>query len=419
MNITDKIKQIRIEDYDYPLKNERIAKHPVSPRDTSNLLVYREGNISKQVFKDIDKSLPQNSILVYNNTKVIHARLHFKKVSGAKIEIFCLEPISPADFNLNFSTTQTCDWKCFVGNLKKWKETPLLRTIIIDSLEVELKAEKIEKIENSQIIRFSWKVLNAQKHINFKPVTFAHILEKIGQIPIPPYLNRDSEKRDETDYQTVYSKIEGSVAAPTAGLHFTPKVLENIDKKGIKRMEVTLHVGAGTFKPVQSEKIEGHIMHHEFIYVQRELIETLIENQGKITAVGTTSVRTLESLYWFGHQMATGVYKEGQTLLQWYPYEQNIELSTKKALQALLDYMDINKTNTFTDSTQLLIAPGYNFKVVNNMITNFHQPKSTLLLLVSAFLKGEEWKRVYKFALENNFRFLSYGDSCFFIPKKE
>lgn len=415
-DISYAVKHIKIEDYDYPLEEERIAKFPVEPRDNSKLLVYRKGKIYHTVFKEIPQELPGQSTLVYNNTKVIHARLMFQKETGAKIEIFCLEPNDPSDYALNFASTKSCEWKCLIGNSKKWKQGPVSKEIIIKNKTVIFNAEKKQAAENAYIVNFSWKICNNNENLK---ITFADILEEIGKIPIPPYLKRDSQKSDETSYQTVYSKIDGSVAAPTAGLHFTPEVLKNIDKKDITKLEVTLHVGAGTFKPVQCTEMEDHIMHHEFISVKKETIKEIIKKEGSITAVGTTSVRTLESLFWFGHKIATdpNVQIDDFVLNQWYPYEEGQKkgIKTKDALEAIISYLEKNDLDTFTASTQLIIAPGYDFKVINNIITNFHQPKSTLLLLVSAFLKGEEWKKVYKYALENDFRFLSYGDSSLLI----
>ncbi len=421
-NLSEKIKSIKIEDYRYDLKDERIAKFPVAPRDSSKLLLYDKGKISETIFRNLPDYLEDGSLLVYNNTKVIHARLIFFKETGAKIEIFCLEPISPADYAQNFQSHQSCEWLCLVGNLKKWKNGSLERTIEVKGKKVLFSAEFIETKEKAHIIKFRWSSDYADENI-----LFSDLIETAGQLPIPPYLNRDTVESDEVTYQTVFSKIEGSVAAPTAGLHFTDEVLDAIDKKGIIRSEVTLHVGAGTFQPVMSQQMLGHTMHSEFISVDRDFLTLLITKLGHVSAVGTTSVRTLESLYWFGYKMITSKENspEEWTLDQWYAYEQMSddqkhnavsEISTNDALNAIIDYLDANRTDTFTASTRLLIAPGYVFHVVNTMITNFHQPKSTLLLLVSAFIGDEKWKDIYTYALEHDFRFLSYGDSSLLRP---
>lgn len=421
-NLSDKIKSIKIEDYKYDLKDERIAKFPVARRDSSKLLLYNNGQIGETIFKNLPDYLEDGSLLVYNNTKVIHARLIFFKETGAKIEIFCLEPISPADYAQNFQSQQSCEWLCLVGNLKKWKTGSLERTLEVNGIKVLFSAELIETIEKAHKIKFIWSSENADDKI-----LFSDLIETAGQLPIPPYLNRDTVESDEVTYQTVFSKIEGSVAAPTAGLHFTDEVLDAIDKKGIIRSEVTLHVGAGTFQPVMSQQMLGHTMHSEFISVDRDFLNLLISKLGNVTAVGTTSVRTLESLYWFGYKMIISkeTSPEEWTLDQWFAYEQMSddqkhntvsEISTDDALNAIIDYLDANHTDTFTASTRLLIAPGYVFHVVNTMITNFHQPKSTLLLLVSAFIGDEKWKDIYSYALEHDFRFLSYGDSSLLKP---
>jgi len=365
--------------------------------------------------------------LVYNNTRVIHARLFFHKETGARIEVFCLEPLTPADYAQNFQSTSSCEWLCMVGNLKKWKKEKLVRELEVKGKHIQLSAEKLETENKAHRIRFSWQVMDATGD---EKLTFGDLLDTAGQLPIPPYLNRATEASDEVTYQTVFSRIEGSVAAPTAGLHFTPEVLSAIDQKNILRTEVTLHVGAGTFQPVLTKEMADHIMHSEFISVDRDFLLTLIHHLGHITAVGTTSVRTLESLYWFGYKLIKSpeIHPDEWTLDQWYAYKQtsaiesspkDIRVETPDAIQALIRYLDQNGMDVFTASTQLLIAPGYQFHVVNAMLTNFHQPNSTLLLLVSAFLGGEEWKRVYEFALNHQFRFLSYGDSSLLIPGKQ
>jgi S-adenosylmethionine:tRNA ribosyltransferase-isomerase len=415
------IQSIRIEDFAYPLPDERIAKFPVEPRDASKLLLYRHGSIGETTFGSLPEHLETNSLLVYNNTKVIHARLFFFKETGARIEVFCLEPLSPADYAQNFQSTDSCEWLCLVGNLKKWKQEPLHRELQVKDSLIRFTAERVGSEDKAQRIRFTWTSLEGEKR------NFGDLLEAAGQLPIPPYLNRDTETSDETTYQTVFSRIEGSMAAPTAGLHFTPDVLQRIDAKGIRRSEVTLHVGAGTFQPVLSESMLDHPMHSEFISVDKAFIQTLQANLGRVTAVGTTSVRTLESLYWFGYRLVAHPDRQPDewTLDQWYAYGQMTEwqqasalqpLSTEAALEAIIRYLDDNHLTEFTASTRLLIAPGYRFHVVNAMLTNFHQPNSTLLLLVSAFLGGDNWRRVYDYALSNGFRFLSYGDSSLLVP---
>lgn len=420
-DLLKKIQSIRIEDFAYPLPDERIAKFPVEPRDTSKLLLYQQGEVSETVFGRLPEHLEPNSLLVYNNTKVIHARLFFHKETGARIEIFCLEPLSPADYAQNFQSTDTCEWLCLVGNLKKWKQEPLHRELQIKSSKIRFTAERVGSEDKAQRIRFRWESLEGPK------LHFGDLLDEAGQLPIPPYLNRETQASDETTYQTVFSRIEGSVAAPTAGLHFTPECLKNIDEKGIIRSEVTLHVGAGTFQPVLSEYMLDHTMHSEFISVDITFLKELLHNLGKVTAVGTTSVRTLESLYWFGYRLLAHpeIHPDDWTLDQWYAYGQMTEwqkeaeikpVATAEALQAILDYLDQNKLTVFTASTRLLIAPGYRFHVVTAMLTNFHQPTSTLLLLVSAFLGGENWRKVYDYALSHDFRFLSYGDSSLLKP---
>lgn len=401
------VKQIRIEDYNYPLPDERIAKYPLSKRDESKLLVYRKGEIQEDLFKSIDNYLPEDSLLIYNNTRVIQARMHFKKTTGAQIEIFCLEPYQPHDYALIFQQTKKCSWLCLIGNLKKWKEGTLYKTIETGSKTVEIQAKKGEFIGESHIVEFEW---------NDASVTFAELLDMIGELPIPPYLNRETEESDHTTYQTVFSKIKGSVAAPTAGLHFTEEVFQKLNVKGIKTDEVTLHVGAGTFKPVKSEKIEDHSMHAEFISVSKSTIEHLINSKRKVIAVGTTSVRTLESLYYIGCSIEKSINTHGYfTVSQWHPYEnKNNKISAEQALCNILDYLNKNKLNSLFADTQIMIAPGYEFKIVGGIITNFHQPQSTLLLLVSAFVKGN-WKEIYNYALSHDFRFLSYGDSSLLL----
>lgn len=405
--MTAKTEQIRIEEFNYPLPDERIAKFPLTKRDESKLLVYRNGKIDEAVFKQLSDYLPQGSMLVYNNTRVIQARMLFQKETGAQIEVFCLEPVIPHDYALVFQQTESCSWLCLVGNLKKWKEGALHKTIRMDDKEVVLSAERIKTTGDSHLVRFSW---------NNPQVTFAELLDGAGILPIPPYLHRETRESDLQTYQTVYSKIKGSVAAPTAGLHFTSEVLAGLDAKGFTREEVTLHVGAGTFKPVKSEVIGDHEMHTEFISVRRSAIENIRTNLGWIIAVGTTSVRTLESLYYMGRTLVNNPDATSEELVvtQWTPYNDTEEVPAHEALTALLNYLDRNQTDTLLSATQIMIAPGYEFKIVKGIITNFHQPKSTLLLLISAFVNGN-WKSIYNYALDNDFRFLSYGDSSLLL----
>jgi len=396
---------VYIDEYDYALPEERIAKYPLPQRDSSKLLIYQNSTITESKFSNIADFLPENALLVYNNTRVIQARLIFQKTTGAHIEVFCLEPLNPADYAQSLGATTECVWKCMVGNLKKWKGETLSKTVEVVGKTCMINAELQETEGNTHSIRFSWN--NADIH-------FADILEKAGELPIPPYLHRKTEESDLTTYQTVYSKIKGSVAAPTAGLHFTPEVFISLQKKNIETEELTLHVGAGTFQPVKTRDIAEHHMHTEVISVQRSTIENIQKNLGNIIAVGTTSVRTLESLYYLSllnpQKGDLNTFHVGQ----WTPYEQHSEVSTYDALQSLLDYLDANNLTTLHAETQIMIKPGYKFRVVNGIITNFHQPKSTLLLLVSAFVDGN-WKQIYDYALENDFRFLSYGDSSLLL----
>ena len=406
--MTVKTKHIRIAEYNYPLPDERIARFPLEKRDESKLLLYRNGEISESQFKHLPDFLPERSLIVFNNTRVIQARLLFNKSTGAKIEIFCLEPITPHDYALVFQQTERCSWLCLVGNAKKWKEGILEKEITAGERKVILRAEKKKSYGESHLIEFSW---------DNQDLTFAELLDAAGILPIPPYLNRETEEKDLQTYQTVYSKIKGSVAAPTAGLHFTEDVLKELDEKGFVREEVTLHVGAGTFKPVKSETIEEHEMHTEFISVNRSSIERIKANAGNIIAVGTTSVRTLESLYYIGVMLSRNPDATGDELVvnQWMPYDEaNNQLSTDEALQHILDYLDRHKADKLLTATRIIIAPGYEFKVVRGIITNFHQPQSTLLLLISAFVKGN-WQPIYDYALEHDFRFLSYGDSSLLL----
>ena len=398
---------IQIADFAYDLPDERIAKYPLAERDASKLLVYDHGTIGERHFRDLPELLPEGSLLVMNNTRVIQARLHFRKETGALIEVFCLEPAVPHDYVLMFQQTASCTWHCLVGNSKKWKEGALIREMEVEGKKLTLFVERA----NEDLIRFSW---------NDETVTWAQVLDAYGELPIPPYLNRQTEASDLQTYQTVYSKVKGSVAAPTAGLHFTPRVLEAIDRRGIEREELTLHVGAGTFKPVKSERIEGHEMHSEWIYVPRRVVEALLRHGGECTAVGTTSVRTLESLFYIGWKIInnSNATEDELKVKQWEPYESAAGHlpSSVEALQALLDWMDRNRLSALHTSTQIIIAPGYQYHIVKRMITNFHQPQSTLLLLVSAFVGDNHWREIYRYALSHDFRFLSYGDSSLLIP---
>ena len=395
------VKQINISDYNYNLPDERIAKFPLEKRDSSKLLTYVSGNVSTNVFSSLPEILPANSCLVFNNTRVIQARLEFFKSTGSRIEIFCLEPQEPSSYELSLSSTQSCVWKCMIGNLKKWKGEVLKKEVGADNLVLE--AERLETNGNTSYIKFSWN----------NGVSFAEVLDLLGELPIPPYLNRKTQESDKTTYQTVYSKVKGSVAAPTAGLHFTPEVISALHDKGIKTMELTLHVGAGTFQPVKAEEIGGHAMHAEKVEVSKEFIQNLIENLGNIVAVGTTSVRTLESLYYLGVQLHNG--DTSLLVNQWEPYESEKVLSARESLEAILNYMEETQSNILYATTQIMIVPGYKFNIVNVLITNFHQPKSTLLLLLAAFV-GEKWRELYEYALNNDYRFLSYGDSSVLIP---
>lgn len=398
--------EIRIEEYNYNLPEERIAKYPLIKRDSSKLLVYKNKKTEDSVFSHLPEYLPNDSLLVFNNTKVIQARLHFRKTTGALIEIFCLEPHYPHDYLLNFQQTNNCSWICLIGNLKKWKDGKLIREVSINNRTIIISAQRKESAGDAHIVEFTWDDVS---------VTFSELLESMGELPIPPYLNRETEEQDKQTYQTVYSKIEGSVAAPTAGLHFTPEVFNSLHRKGLKTAEVTLHVGAGTFRPVKSEQIKDHTMHSEFISVKRDFLEQLLNHKGAVIAVGTTSVRTLESLYYLGESLEKD--KNSQMHVpQWQPYEKDSNsISVEKALSNLIEHLEDNKRNALLADTQIIIAPGYHFKIVNGIITNFHQPQSTLLLLVSAFLGKEKWKDIYKHALENDYRFLSYGDSSLLL----
>lgn len=401
-------RHIHISDYSYPLPDERIAKFPVERRDHSKLLVYEHGNVSEDVFCNITDYLPEGALMVFNNTRVIQARVRFRKETGALIEVFLLEPAEPADYEQMFQATSRCSWLCLVGNLKKWKEGSLKREFEINGKHVVLEAMCRGNTGTSQRIVFFW---------DNDSVSFAEILDVAGELPIPPYLNRDSQESDKINYQTVYSKIKGSVAAPTAGLHFTDDVLRALDEHGIDREELTLHVGAGTFRPVKSLEIEGHDMHSECVYVHRKTLEKLLLHGCSAIAVGTTSVRTLESLYYMGVMLHDnpGLTEKELHVRQWQPYEITTSLAPEDAIKELVNYLDRKGSDSLHSSTQIIIAPGYDYKIVKMLITNFHQPQSTLLLLVSAFVDGD-WRKIYDYALLHDFRFLSYGDSSLLIP---
>ena len=403
-------KHIQIKDFNYNLPDERIAKFPLAKRDNSKLLLYRHGEVTEDVFHNIAQYLSKGALMVFNNTKVIQARLHFRKETGALIEVFLLEPYMPADYEQMFQTTGHCSWLCMIGNLKKWKEGTLKRTFDVKGKEVTLVAERKEDVHKSYRVDFSWDASD---------VSWAELLDAVGELPIPPYLNRETQESDKTTYQTVYSKVKGSVAAPTAGLHFTPEVLADIDRHGIDREELTLHVGAGTFKPVKSEEIQDHEMHTEYICVHRQTLEKLIRHEAKAIAVGTTSVRTLESLYYIGVKLekTLDLSEEELHVCQWEPYENAVAkpITPIKAIENILAYLDKHGLSALHASTQIIIAPGYEYNIVKMLVTNFHQPQSTLLLLVSAFLHGD-WRKIYDYALAHDFRFLSYGDSSLLIP---
>ncbi len=406
--------KIRIEEFTYNLPDERIAKYPLEKRDSSKLLIYNKGVISHTSFPSIVSQLPEGSMMVFNNTKVVPARLFFKKETGAIIEIFCLEPVSPNDYVLSFACESECSWKTIIGNVKKWKGGYLSlyipEGVDNDVSDLNLRAELLEKQDNSYIVKFVWD----------GNVPFSQVLEMCGQVPIPPYLNRDTELIDLERYQTLYAKFRGSVAAPTAGLHFTEDVLSEIKAKHIDCEELCLHVGAGTFLPVKSEFIADHIMHSEPFSVTRAFLEKLynIPEGAKVISVGTTSTRSLESLYYAGVQCVKAGIENWipQCVGQWDPYQEEAgDISLKTSIKALIEYMDFNSLNTLNLRTQIIIVPSYVFKVVDILVTNFHQPQSTLLLLISAFVGGEKWKEIYDYALSHDFRFLSYGDSSVLI----
>lgn len=408
-----------IADFNYPLPDERIAKYPLPERDHSKLLIYRDGAVNEDHFYNVGEYINPSALLIYNNTRVIQARLEFYKTTGARIEIFCLEPLTPHDYQLSLSSTTGCTWKCMVGNAKKWHDEPVTLTINHSPSSITLRAYKEAQMGNTFAVRFEW---------DGDDISFAEILDAAGELPIPPYLNRKTEASDLKTYQTVYSRIKGSVAAPTAGLHFTESVLADLHRRGIETDELTLHVGAGTFLPVKTADANEHTMHTEIIAVPRETIAHILAKLGSIVAVGTTSMRTLESLYFIGCQLRNAEMSEYRNIDsihvdQFEPYENDSQhsalsprLSTAEALQSILDYLDATHQQTLHAETQIMIKPGYTFHVVDQLITNFHQPQSTLLLLVSAFVGGD-WHTIYDYALSHDFRFLSYGDSSILTRK--
>ena len=398
--------EIKISNFDYPLEEENIAKYPLSERDKAKLLsLTSDKKIEEKYFYDLPEMLDSNTFLILNDTKVVHARLLFQKESGSIIEIFCLEPVDK-DIQLAYAQKGSCEWKCLIGNNKKWKQETISSSFVGDNINLTLTAKRLYQENETWIVEFSW---------DNKDLSFAEVLQYMGHVPLPPYLKRKDEESDKEDYQTIYAHQEGSVAAPTAGLHFSESTFQKLADKGVKTCFVTLHVGVGTFKPVSTETISQHVMHTEQIVLKKENIKDLIEAiDKKIVCVGTTSVRTIESLYWHGVKVLknNGAYSNID-VKQWDPYQEICEITAKQSLQAILDSMEKENKSILIGQTQLMIVPGYQYRIVDSMITNFHQPKSTLLLLVSAMI-GDDWKRVYQFALENNYRFLSFGDACMF-----
>jgi S-adenosylmethionine:tRNA ribosyltransferase-isomerase len=409
MTKKDQIPHISIDDFDYCLPDEKIAKYPLEIRDQSKLLIWKNGNIKDDNFYNLSNYIPEESLLIFNNTKVIRARIIFRKESGSRIEIFILDPHSPTDYVNNFQQNKECSWKCVVGNLKKWKSGVLKLDFIKDGINITLFAEKLETKGGYCTIKFSW---------NNENLIFSDIIESTGNMPIPPYLNRESEESDITRYQTVYSKIKGSVAAPTAGLHFTDNVFDSLKQKGIKVAETTLHVGAGTFQPVKTQLVNDHEMHTEYISFDKAFIDKISDHRENIIAVGTTSIRTIESIYLMGCKIISNqdIDPSNLNIHQWDPYTLEINPAKEEAFKALSDYMEARGIEKINTSTQIIIIPGYKFKVIDGMLTNFHQPRSTLLLLISAFT-GLEWKNIYNHALENDYRFLSYGDSNLYLKQ--
>ncbi len=400
--------EVNIKDFDYDLPENRIAKYPLHKRDSSNLLVFDGRRIEDDQFLNLATYLPQGSLLVFNETRVVQARIIFQKETGANIEIFCLEPLSPTkEIYSAFEQKSPVSWKCLIGNAKKWKEGDLIKTLDINDKKINLQVCKKSTFDNSFEIEFSW---------DKDEISFALILENAGLTPLPPYLNREAEEIDATTYQTIYAKNDGSVAAPTAGLHFTEKTFSDIERKQIEKANVTLHVGAGTFKPVEDDEINKHIMHNEKILVNRELIEKYLQYANRpIISTGTTTLRTLESIYWFGVRLLMNKELGNPHIEQWeaYSYKDEIEFSRQEIMQALLNYLEYKNMDSFYGSTQMIIVPGYRIRMADFLITNFHMPRSTLLLLVSSFI-GNQWREIYEHALHGNYRFLSYGDSCLF-----
>jgi len=395
------IPDINIKDFTYDLPESRIAKYPLPLRDSSKLLIYKNAQVSHTVFTELPSLLDDNSIMVFNNTKVVPARLFFERESGAHIEVFCLDPDSPAEYSTMFAQTESCRWHCIVGNLKRWKGDVLKLSNPAHSPEIEamdLRATLISREDQTAVVEFSWQ-------LGFE---FSRVLEICGNIPIPPYLNRETESIDYQRYQTTYAKYNGSVAAPTAGLHFTDRVMSDIRVKGVDMETVCLHVGAGTFLPVKNDNVAEHVMHREPFAVKKTFLEDLLRGERKLTAVGTTSVRTLESLYYIGVKCIE--LGHPGIVSQWEPYERDYPYTTEEAIKAIVSYMDENQMDVLVSGTRIIIVPGFKFRVVDVLVTNFHQPQSTLLLLISAFVGGN-WRTIYDYALENDFRFLSYGDS--------
>ena len=406
-------KYLKIEDFTYELPAEKIAYNPVNPRDHSKLLIYSDEKISEDIYRNISAYLPENAVLVFNDTKVVKSRLFFTNENGANIEVFCLEPYGEAiDYEQHFLEEHSVTWICFIGKVSRWREKELSKTIELEGIDVKLSAEMVGKLEDAYLVKFSWSP---------GEIPFGKIMDAAGVTPLPPYIKRVAEKTDENAYQTVYSENEGSVAAPTAGLHFTNKVLQDCEDKGISSLFTTLHVGAGTFKPVKSEVMEDHIMHAEYLNITTAFLENLLTRiQQPIITVGTTSTRTLESIYWMGNQIVKNpdISYEDLKITQWLPYETEAVCNAEDAIHALLTWIKNTQQNHLSIETEIIIAPGYSFKIVKGLITNFHQPQSTLLLLVSALI-GNNWKKIYSHALANNYRFLSYGDGSLLLPKHE
>ena len=401
----ESVNQLNIQDYTYELPDEKIAKFPLANRDESKLLVYQNGQITDEVFNHLNVFLPEHSLLISNNTRVVHARMLFKRPTGAQIELFCIEPLHHLDYQLAFADKQESTWKCMVGNAKKWKEDSLEKTVETPIGSVLLKATKQPSTSELFVVKFTW---------NDAQISFAELLHYAGILPLPPYLNRQTEIADEERYQTVYAKVQGSVAAPTAGLHFTPAVFQSLAAKHITFDEVTLHVGAGTFKPVKAVELAHHQMHEETLFVELSTLKNILsclQQQRKLIAVGTTSTRTLESLYWHGVKLIQAKALNVVDIKQWDAYELNAEgITPEQAIETIIKHLEIQQDQVLVGSTQIIIAPGYSFKLVDVLITNFHQPENTLILLIAAFV-GDDWRKIYHHALTNNYRFLSYGDS--------